>query len=147
MRKEAVFLSYSGRDADFAVQLSTALKLRFQLVFDYRDGESIQPGKPWIEEIFSQLSTSAIGIPLLSEHYLASGNCRHEAHEMIAQRDAGSMQIIPMKISADALELPAFLQDTQYLRCWEHDGAEQLIEAVLRALDSRAEQPQLATGA
>lgn len=131
LRKEAVFLSYSGHDQDFASRLSTALKERFQEVFDYRDGESIRPGQPWITEIFDQLSTSAIGIPLLSEHYLASGNCEHEARAMVARHDEGAMQVLPVKVTAGKLDLPSFLTDIQYVRL-ERDDVETAIAAILR---------------
>ena len=88
LRKETVFLSYSGKDLETASQISKELKQRFQNVFDYRDGESITPGEPWLEEIFDELSVSKIGIQLVSTAYLKSGNCKHEAHEMVAKQDS-----------------------------------------------------------
>ena len=44
------------------MKISAALKQKFPTVFNYRDGESIQPGKPWLEEIFTKLSTSPVGV-------------------------------------------------------------------------------------
>jgi TIR domain-containing protein len=134
LRKEAVFLSYSGRDQDAAAELSAALRERFQTVFDYRDGESIRPGKPWLEEIFTQLSTSAIGIPLLSAAYVESGNCLHEMREMVARRDAKSMAVIPLKVDRELGDVPSFASDTQYLRRWEYDRADDVVGAILEAL-------------
>ncbi|GAH83956.1 unnamed protein product, partial [marine sediment metagenome] len=87
LRKDAVFLSYSGNDDSYASELSLELKKRFQRVFDYKDSESITPGEPWLKEIFDRLSTSALGILLVSSNYLASGNCKHEAQEIISMSD------------------------------------------------------------
>jgi hypothetical protein len=137
LRKEAVFFSYAGRDAAFAARLSAGLKSRFQLVFDYRDRESIRPGEAWIEEIFAQLSESAIGIPLLSESYFASGNCRHEVEDMVARRDAGAMHVIPVKLAPDPLELPAFIQNTQYLEAWRYDAVDDLLDELVGLVEER----------
>ena len=41
LRKEAVFLSYSGKDSDAATRISAALRKKFEDVFDYKDGKSI----------------------------------------------------------------------------------------------------------
>jgi hypothetical protein len=50
LRKEPVFLSYSGNDAEVGGRISAALRKRFHQVFDYRDGKSIRPGQPWLKE-------------------------------------------------------------------------------------------------
>jgi hypothetical protein len=56
-RNEAIFVSYSGKDADLAAEVITALKQRFQDDFDYRDaGKSIPGGASWIEEIFKRIA-------------------------------------------------------------------------------------------
>src|SRR5262249_53611456 len=75
LRKESVFLSYSGNDVDIASRISKALKSKFQDVFDYRDGKSIRSGRPWIDEIDLNLRRAAVGVQLLSPTYLASGHC------------------------------------------------------------------------
>ncbi len=98
LRKEAVFISYAGADQQLAKNLIAAVRGRFQRVFDYRDGDSIRVGQPWIKEIFDQLAVSPIGIPLLSSAYVASGNCMHELREMVARRDSNQMQIFPIKL-------------------------------------------------
>jgi hypothetical protein len=116
LRKEAVFLSYSGEDADVAKEVAKALKKHFQTVYDYRDGKSLQPGNPWISQIFDQLSGSAVGVPLLSHDYLASGNCMHEAQEMAARHDSKRMQLLPVKVRDEALDLPSWLGSLQYVR-------------------------------
>ena len=133
LRKEAVFLSYSGKDAPVATKLADALREKFQTVFDYRDGESIRPGQPWLEEIFDQLSTSAIGIALLSGSYVESGNCQHELREMVAKRDAKDMKVIPVVLD-DAAEIPVYLRDTQFLSHRNFDRADQVVGAIIKSL-------------
>lgn len=129
LRKEAVFVSYCGRDQDVASDLIAALRRKFQQVFDYRDGKSIRPGQPWLKEIFDQLAVSPIGIPLLSPDYVDSGNCGHELEAMVAQRDDKKMQVIPIKLrSNDTFKMPVELGNVQYARRWEYPTAEELVE-------------------
>jgi hypothetical protein len=132
LRKEAVFLSYSGKDRDIAAGISAELKKYFQTVFDYRDGESIRPGQPWINEIFKQLSTSAIGIPLLSEDYFASRNCAHEAQEMMANYDNGKMKVMPVKLYKDPLASPPWMQNLQYLRFTDYAKTEDAVKEIIQ---------------
>lgn len=132
LRKEAVFLSYSGKDRELAADISAELKKYFQTVFDYRDGKSIRPGQPWIDEIFKQLSSSAIGIPLLSDNYFDSGNCIHEAQEMIAHRDGGKMKVVPVKLYKEPLTSPTWLQNIQYLRFTDYTKVENAIRELVQ---------------
>lgn len=135
LRKEAVFLSYSGKDAGQASEMSSSLKRHFQKVFDYKDGESIKGGRPWLTEIFDQLSASAIGISLLSESYLASGNCAHEAQEMVALRDSGKMKFFPIKLYDNGtLTLPPFMTNIQYLRKYQYNNADELSKYIISLL-------------
>jgi hypothetical protein len=134
LRKETVFFSYAGRDEPVASDLVAALRERFQRVFDYRDGESIRPGQPWLDEIFSQLSASAIGIPLFSPSYVESGNCTHELREMVAQRDAQRMQIVPVVLDSN-VEIPAYAQDIQYLLHRRYERPHDVVDAILAALN------------
>jgi hypothetical protein len=134
LRKERVFLSYTGADAAVAAPLSQALKQRFQEVFDYKDGKSIQAGKDWLPEIFEKLSQSPVGVLLLSSSYLASGNCRHEAQEMIAQRDAGRMTLLPINARGEALKLPPWLGGIQYLG-WDYSGPDEALKRIIQLID------------
>jgi hypothetical protein len=128
LRKEAVFISYAGRDEDQASQLISAFRKQFQQVFDYRDGKSIRPGQPWIKEIFDKLAVSPIGVPLLSSAYIDSGNCLHELREMVARRDNGKMQLFPVKLGrTDKFDIPHELGETQYARLWEYASPEELV--------------------
>lgn len=129
LRKEAVFISYAGPDRELAQTLIQAFRRRFQQVFDYRDGESIRPGQPWIKEIFDRLAVSPIGVLLLSSDYIESGNCLHELREMVARRDNKGMRIFPIKLrSTDKFDLPAELGDTQYARLSDYPTPDKLID-------------------
>jgi hypothetical protein len=134
-RKEVVFVSYSGRDEAAVAPIADALRRRFQSVFDYRDGgDSIEPGRPWLEEIFTKLDRSAVAVPMLSPSYLASGNCAHEARSIVAARDAGKIALVPVKLTREELTLPPFLTDIQYIRAWEHTGADAIVDRIVKAL-------------
>jgi hypothetical protein len=134
-RKEAVFVSYSGADQEAARPLISALKKRFQQVFDYRDlGKSIPPGSRWLETVFASLSASALGIPLLSESYFSSGNCKHEALQMAALEDAGKLRIVPIKLRKGELSLPDWLQSTQYLKPYEYANPDEAVDTIVRSL-------------
>ncbi len=134
-RKEAVFVSYSGRDEERVAPIAAALRRRFQSVFDYRDGgDSIEAGRPWLEEIFAKLDRSAVGMLMLSPAYLESGNCAHEARSIVAARDAGKIALVPVKLAREELALPPFLTDIQYIRAWEHADAEGIVDRVVKAL-------------
>lgn len=128
LRKEAVFLSYAGADDQEAKPLRDAFRKKFQKVFDYRDGNSIRPGQPWLREIFDQLAVSPVGIPLLSSAYVGSGNCMHELGQIIARVDDKKMQIFPVKLKADdKFEIPPELQSVQYARFGEYGSADELV--------------------
>jgi hypothetical protein len=134
MRKEAVFISYSGSDIDVAAPLIAAFKRRFQQVFDYRTPGEIPAGERWLETIFQRLSTAPVGVPLISRSYFESGNCVHEGQQMIAQGDNKKMRVIPIKVTDEKLDLPSWLQATQYLRMADYREAAAAVEGVIRQL-------------
>ncbi|MGC4082866.1 MAG: toll/interleukin-1 receptor domain-containing protein [Vicinamibacterales bacterium] len=140
LRKEAVFLSYSGRDEDLVAPIAAALRRRFQSVFDYRDGgDSIEPGRPWMDEIFSKLDRAAVAVLALSPTYLASGNCAHEARSAVAAHDGGKVALLPIKLRRDdVLELPPFLTDVQYVRAWEQTGPDAIVDRIVNAVEKQA---------
>jgi hypothetical protein len=129
-RNEAVFLSYSGSDRDAAAQLDVALKARFHQVFNYRDGESLEAGKPWMSSMLDRLAKSAISVPLLTQDYFASGNCQQEAEFMISQRNEGKMIVIPIKLDEGFLNVPPYLQGLQYMRAWEYPSREAIVKRI-----------------
>jgi hypothetical protein len=132
LRKEEVFVSYSGRDDAVAAPLITALNARFHKVFDYRDkAESIPPGTRWIETVFQRLSATPIGILLLSPAYFLSGNCLHEGQEMVAMRDAKQMTVFPIKLYAGDLDSPPWIRALQYLRYWEYASETKVVDTIV----------------
>jgi hypothetical protein len=136
-RKERVFISYSGADEDATKGLRVAFAKRFQDVFDYRDGKSIRPGQPWIEEISKSLSKSPVCVPILSSTYVASGNCRHELDDAIALRDGKQTRLFPIKLNKeDRFEIPGALASTQYLRLYDYQNPEKLVEAIIADLSA-----------
>ena len=135
-RNDTVFLSYSGQDYEIAAKISQELKKRFQRVFDYRDGVSITPGEPWIKEIFNKLSGSKLGIPLVSPSYLASGNCTHEAQEMIALRDADQMIVIPLKLYKEDIDRPTWMRNRQYMHFYDYPDIKTLIDMIVKFYDT-----------
>ena len=140
LRKETVFVSYSGKDAKVAADIIAALKQTFQEVFDYRDVSSITPGQPWLNEIFRTISTTALGVALLSPDYFQSGNCEHELEAMVARRDERKLELLPVKLVPDApegkkLELPSYLANLHYLRYWNYPNAAEAVAAVVTAFD------------
>ncbi len=134
LRPEAVFLSYSGQDQGIGRQISEALKKRFVRVFDYRDGESIEGGRAWLPEIFNQLVSSSIGVPLLSANYLKSGNCMHEAAQMVAQVDSGKMVMVPILLEDAAWSGTPWLESTQYVQLSKVAGAEEVADKVVKRI-------------
>jgi hypothetical protein len=136
LRKEPVFLSYSGNDSSLAGQISAELKKRFQQVFDYQDGKSIIPGEPWIKKIFDQLSTAALGIPLVSNNYLKSGNCVHEAQDMVAQHDTGKMVIIPVKLYEKVdFEDTTWMRTLQYMQFNQYPDIQSMVDNIVESFD------------
>jgi len=141
LRKEAVFLSYSGHDYDLASQISRELRKRFQRVFDYKDGESITPGEPWIREIFEKLSVAKLGIPLVSSNYFSSGNCEHEAQEMVARQDSREMSVIPIKLfEKDDFKRPKWMQHRQYMHVYDYSDIETLVDNLIVFFDRSVNQ-------
>lgn len=136
-RKEVVFLSYSGRDADVAAPIASALERRFAEVFNYRDdGKSITGGKPWLPQIFDSLARSAVAIPLLSPSYFESDNCMHEAQEIVARRDEKKMILVPVKLHDEPLEMPSWMSNVQYLRYWTSTNADAFVERIIESIKS-----------
>lgn len=135
LRKEAVFLSYSGEDRIIAAEIGAALKMCFQNVFDYRDGKSIATGKPWIEEVFESLAGSRIGIPLLSGNFFKTKNCLHEAQQMVGRVDQSQMMMLPVKIGEEEIQLPEWMQSFQYARYSEYENAAALVHWLLECYD------------
>ena len=138
LRKEVVFVSYSRKDIGKAKEIVAALKKVFKTVFDYKDGESIVPGKPWLEEIFKTLSRAAVAVPLLSKDYFESGNCLHEAQEIVALRDAGKLRFLPLKLYDEEFEMPPWIRATQYARLTDMKSPSEVASMIVKSLSEHA---------
>ena len=145
-RDEIVFLSYSGKDYDLASEIYDELSKRFEKVFNYRDGESITPGQPWMEEIFDNLAASHLGISLVSSSYLASGNCEHEARSMVAKEDSRELVMFPLKLHRDdKFDPPSWMRETQYMHLYDYEDARHAVDKLIEFFD-RAQEKSRKTG-
>jgi hypothetical protein len=131
LRKEAVFLSYSGNDLDIATRISKALKAKFQDVFDYRDGKSIRTGRPWIDEIDVNLRRASVGVQLLSPTYLASGHCLQEAQIMNDFHNQRKMKLCSVKLRDEEFDAPSWMTVRQYVRLYALPTVEAVVDEVL----------------
>jgi hypothetical protein len=137
LRKEAVFLSYSGEDQHVATQITLALKARFQDVFNYKDGESIRPGRPWLEEIDLHLRRAAIGVQLLSSKYVASSHCQEEARIMNALFNENKIKLLPVRVTDEKFDVPTWLADKQYVRL-DRSGVATIVDRIVGMLENAA---------
>lgn len=141
LRREPVFLSFSGADEKIAQIISQQLKARFQDVFDYKDGESIRLGMPWQEEIDMRLQRAAVGVLILSRNYMMSEYCKQEARIMNKLRLDRKLQIFPLKVDPEALELPEWMNDTQYDHLYGNSGSvENAVERIIKLLDGQGQR-------
>lgn len=138
--KDAVFLSYSGGDASIARQISRELKARFQSVFDYQDGVSLEGGAPWMEQINLNIGRSAIGVQIISQNYLDSPNCRDEAKLMHVQYSAAKMDILRIKISKDPINPPGWMIIDQYFHVYEDDEVKPTVAQITDFARRRVQQ-------
>jgi len=116
------------------------LKKRFENVFDYKDGQSIRPGQPWVKEIFDKLSRAAVAVPLLSKSYADSDNCTHEAQEIVALHDSKRLQMIPINLYPASLDGQAkeglsYLRSTQYVSLAAlNNNVEVLVQQIIQLI-------------
>jgi TIR domain len=132
-RKETVFLSYSGRDADLGAQFASELRRRFREVFDYRDRDSLEPGAHWPDQIEAKLAATAVGVILFSRHYKASGHCMEEARRLRESSLSGHAELLPVKL--DDEPAPDLLKTLQYDRISQWTPTE-IVERLVRRLDA-----------
>jgi hypothetical protein len=135
LRKEPVFLSYSGKDRAVALKIGDALRQRFQVVFDYQDGKSITPGASWMNEIYRTLADCKIGVPLYSRDYFASPNCKHEAEQMTIRKDQEKMFVLPLAVDLTDLKLPEWAESTQYATFSRYPDAAAAIDSLIDAFE------------
>jgi hypothetical protein len=134
-RKEVIFLSYSGDDGDVAASIAAALGRHFGEIFNYRDeGKSITGGRPWLPQIFDSLARSAVAVPLLSESYIRSDYCIHEAQEIVKRHDEKKLIFVPVKLYDQPLDVPSWMTNVQYLRHWSFANADALVERIIETI-------------
>lgn len=138
LRKEPVFLSYAQADQDLASRLRIALQRSFKDVFDYRDGQSMEPGPSWLEQVSKRIANSAIGIALLSDSYFDSSYCRKEAELLEDAALANQLRFITIKLDKDQRlqKMPNWLGQNQYLRWWEYATEDHLVEKIRQTLST-----------
>ncbi len=95
---------------------------------------SIRSGEPWIDEIFDQLSASAVGISLLSKDYVESGNCMHEARDMVAKLDNNNMRLVPVRLAGKEFKMPSPLRSIQYLEWQQGKDAEEIVTEIIELI-------------
>ncbi|MEV5931083.1 toll/interleukin-1 receptor domain-containing protein [Streptomyces cellulosae] len=130
-RSERVFLSYAAEDGETAADFSQLLNERFQHVFDYRSYGAIKVGESWMDSLLSGLARSAVGVLLVSESYLSSKYCLLEARELYRAAVEGRAKLVP--VCLERVELPDFLQGTQYRALYRH-SPQAIIDELLSEL-------------
>lgn len=130
-RKDPVFLSYAGEDADRGAEFAAELRRRFQEVFNYRDPQSLRVGEHWQDQISRRLAGSAVGVILFSRHYPESGYCMDEARHLYDGFVTGRAKLLSVKL--DDASPPDLLSSLQYARLSEGSPAE-IVERFTRGL-------------
>ncbi|MCW8381523.1 toll/interleukin-1 receptor domain-containing protein [Streptomyces justiciae] len=125
-RNEHVFLSYASANGDRAAEFSRLLNGRFQEVFDFREQGAIGVGEDWLDDLIGNLARSAIGVLLLSKEYLESEYCMFEARELHRASIERRVRLVP--VCLEKMDLPAFLQGTQYRALYRHTPQEIVTE-------------------
>lgn len=107
---DAIFLSYRGLEAEFALKLAADLKNAGVRVWvDRLDG--IVAGDDWRAAIESALNTCAAMIPVLSPGYVRSAYCRNE----LARADDLKRPVFPVLLQAvSPTDWPLEVQRVQY---------------------------------
>lgn len=130
-RKESVFLSYSGEDANRGAEFAAELRRRFQEVFDYRHPQSLRVGEHWQDQLSHKLARSAVGVILFSRHYRESGYCMDEARHLYDGFLTGRAKLLSVKL--DDTPPPDLLSGLQYARLSQGSSAK-IIERFTRDL-------------
>lgn len=135
-RQEAVFLSYAGKDAEYAKQLGDALRERFERVFDYKEAGNIPFGSDWMPSLLEHLYESAVAVPLLSTNYVDSNYCLDEVRRMVDARLSGKMRIFPIVL--DGTRLP----ELKPIEHWHASRVtpEMIVNAIIDDLDGAVGQ-------
>lgn len=130
-RKNEAFISYSRKDQVFVRRLHAALQSRNRDV--WADWEDIPPTAKWMEEIHAGIEASDNFIFILSPDSLASEVCGQELAHAIAH----NKRLIPLLYREVAPgSAPKELSSHNWIYCRESDDFEQVIEVVIRSMDT-----------
>ena len=103
----SAFISYSAKDERIAAQLHHALRMAG--IETFMAGISIEPGKKWTEEIFSNLKDAGWVFFLATKNSCASQSVQQELGASLVQ----AKTIIPVLIDIEAKELPGWVDRHQ----------------------------------
>jgi hypothetical protein len=135
LREEHVFVSYASQDSWAAQAIAGELRKRFQLVFEFKDGgASLPAGTSWMDELYSRLHDSRIGIPVLSSSYVKFETCMREAQLMMIRADQDAMEVIPLNV--DGVKAPVFMQTLQFRPIDRSTDIVQLVNDIIAQYDS-----------
>ena len=145
IRPERVFVSYAGKDADYATTLVDTLKHHFEHVFSYRHPGELLPGEEWQERLIEELNEREIGVIIYSEAYEQSKYCDFERKKMVRQFIEGKMTLFPIVLTHDDPRPSDGLEGIQYMKAY--DLPVEKIGALLRkqVADKQERQPSPST--
>lgn len=112
-----VFISYSHRDEKFKDELVTMLiPLQTHGVIEIWQDRRIEEGEEWYQAIQEAMSTCDLALLLVSKHFLASSFIsREELPELLQQRKAKGLRVVPIIISECMWQSVPALKDLQAL--------------------------------
>ncbi len=141
LRKEAIFLSYAGKDRDLATNISAKLRTRFQSVFDYREKDSIPTGKYWPAEIEKAINGSELAVQLISKSYFESPHCQREGMLLDQRKIEGHMYVCKIKLRDEEIpQMPESQRLEQYMRLWQEPTLDTLIDRIVAAFENSTRQ-------
>ncbi len=71
----------------------------------------------------------------MSQGYLDSGNCVHEAQQMVAQLDNKKMKFVPVSLADANYEMPPWLSIIQALVWTSDKSADDVVQEIVKSLD------------
>lgn len=135
-REEKVFLSYSGKNANFGEALGAALRTRFVDVFNYKEDGSLTASRLWEEELYQKLADCKIGVALYSSEYFKSGHCRKEVAQLANRADSGELSLVGVRLQQD-VRIPPHLTPLQNIRGWKYrNNYDALVSEIVRSVDT-----------
>lgn len=112
-----IFISYSHKDEKFKNELVTMLiPLQTHGVIEIWQDRRIEEGDVWYQAIKEAMNTCNLALLLVSKHFLASSFIsREELPELLQQRKAKGLRVVPIIISECMWQSVPVLKDLQAL--------------------------------